>query len=71
MSTTDLSAFSSHLQDKLEAIEGEYQRWNDYKQDYDALERQLSTLPDTTSQNAMVSIHSSTFFFFFFYKTIN
>ncbi|KAI8887435.1 hypothetical protein K501DRAFT_330480 [Backusella circina FSU 941] len=56
MSTIDLSTFSSHLQDKLETLESEYQRWNDFKQDYDALEKQLTTLPDTTSQNAMIPL---------------
>ncbi|KAI8376824.1 hypothetical protein BD560DRAFT_482363 [Blakeslea trispora] len=54
--SSQISLFSSHLSEQLEALESEYQRWIHYKNDYDALERQLQTLPDTTSRQAMIPI---------------
>ncbi|OBZ82640.1 hypothetical protein A0J61_09312 [Choanephora cucurbitarum] len=54
--SSQISLFSSHLDEQLEKLENEYQRWTHYKNDYDALERQLLTLPDTTSKQAMIPI---------------
>jgi hypothetical protein len=58
---TDLSSqinlITSKLNEQLATLESEYQRWSDYKTDYDALENQLKTLPDNTTQSAMVKIN--------------
>ncbi|KAI8361773.1 hypothetical protein EDC96DRAFT_608917 [Choanephora cucurbitarum] len=54
--SSQISLFSSHLDEQLEKLENEYQRWTHYKDDYDALEKQLLTLPDTTSKQAMIPI---------------
>lgn len=45
---------TTKLSEQLNTLEQEYQRWSDYKTDYDALENQLKTLPDNTTQSAMV-----------------
>lgn len=52
--TNEINLIGSRLSSKLQNLESEFQRWSDYKTDYDALEKQLTTLPDTTSRNAMV-----------------
>lgn len=52
--SSQISLITSKLNEQLAALESEYQRWSVYKTDYDALENQLKTLPDTTTQNAMV-----------------
>jgi hypothetical protein len=53
--TNELNLITSQLSEKLEKLESEFQRWTDYKTDYDALETQLKTLPDTTTKSAMVN----------------
>ncbi|RCI06426.1 uri1, prefoldin-like chaperone, partial [Rhizopus stolonifer] len=57
---TDLSnqinLFSSRINEQLEKLESEYRRWTNYKHDYDALEVQLKSLPDTTTKTAMIPI---------------
>lgn len=52
--TNEINLITSRLSGKLQTLETEFQRWNDYKSDYDALETQLKTLPDNTSRSAMV-----------------
>ncbi|CAO0795985.1 unnamed protein product [Mucor circinelloides] len=55
---TDLSSqinlITTKLSEQLHTLEQEYQRWSDYKTDYDALENQLKTLPDNTTRSAMI-----------------
>lgn len=56
--SNEINLITSRLTTKLQTLEADCQRWTDYKTDYDALEAQLKTLPDTTSRSAMVqSIH--------------
>lgn len=50
----ELELITSRLSEKLQTLETEHQRWQDYKTDYDALENQLKTLPDNTTRSAMV-----------------
>lgn len=52
--SNEINLITSRLSTKLLTLEADLQRWNDYKTDYDALETQLKTLPDTTSKSAMV-----------------
>lgn len=52
--SNELQLITSQLSEKLGKLESEFQRWTDYKTDYDALEVQLKTLPETTSKSAMV-----------------
>lgn len=52
--TNELQLITSQLSEKLEKLESEFQRWTDYKTDYDALEVQLKTLPEKTTKSAMV-----------------
>lgn len=52
--TSQINLFNDRLRQQLETLEFEYQRWNNYKQDYDALEALLTTLPETTTKTAMV-----------------
>jgi hypothetical protein len=52
--TSQINLFNDRLRQQLETLELEYQRWNNYKQDYDALEALLTTLPETTTKTAMV-----------------
>lgn len=54
--TNEINLITSKLSEKLQNLEAEFQRWNDYKTDYDALENQLKTLPDNTTKSAMVKI---------------
>lgn len=71
--SNELQLITSQLSEKLAKLESEFQRWTDYKTDYDALEVQLKTLPETTSKSAMVRTsertneHFSTTLTFFFY----
>lgn len=51
---SELNAITSHLSEKLQSLETEYQLWKNYKTDYDALENQLNILPDNTTRSAMV-----------------
>jgi prefoldin alpha subunit len=57
---TDLSKqidlITSRLSEQLETLETEYARWNNYKNDYDALEQQLKTLPEETKRSAMIPV---------------
>ena len=50
----ELELITTQLSEKLEKLESEFQRWTGYKTDYDALEKQLLTLPDNTTKSAMV-----------------
>jgi hypothetical protein len=63
---TDLSnqinLITSKLSEQLNTLEQEYQRWSDYKTDYDALENQLKTLPENTTKSAMVRLNSRSIF---------
>ncbi|KAG1294405.1 hypothetical protein G6F60_002858 [Rhizopus arrhizus] len=52
--TSQINLFNDRLRQQLETLELEYQRWNNYKQDYDALEALLTTLPETTTKTAMI-----------------
>ncbi|CEP08130.1 hypothetical protein [Parasitella parasitica] len=52
--TDQINLIASKLSNQLSALEQEYQRWSDYKTDYDALENQLKTLPDSTTKSAMI-----------------
>lgn len=52
--TSQINLFNDRLRQQLETLELEYQRWNNCKQDYDALEALLTTLPETTTKTAMV-----------------
>jgi glycosylphosphatidylinositol transamidase (GPIT) subunit GPI8 len=54
--TNEINLITSKLSEKLSSLEAEFQRWNDYKVDYDALENQLHTLPDNTTKSAMVRV---------------
>ncbi|KAG2230426.1 hypothetical protein INT48_007268, partial [Thamnidium elegans] len=54
--TSELNVITSRLSEKLQTLETEYQRWQDYKTDYDALENQLNTLPDNTTRSAMIPL---------------
>ncbi|EIE80066.1 hypothetical protein RO3G_04771 [Rhizopus delemar RA 99-880] len=52
--TSQINLFNDRLRQQLETLELEYQRWNNCKQDYDALEALLTTLPETTTKTAMI-----------------
>lgn len=52
----EIDLITSKLSEQLDTLESEYQRWNNYKSDYDALEEQLKTLPDETKRSAMIPI---------------
>ncbi|KAK4517013.1 uncharacterized protein ATC70_000341 [Mucor velutinosus] len=52
--SSQINLITTKLSEQLNALEQEYQRWSDYKTDYDALENQLKTLPDNTTKSAMV-----------------
>ncbi|KAG1173459.1 hypothetical protein G6F70_005858 [Rhizopus microsporus] len=54
--TDQISLFNNRLSQQLASLQEEYQRWNNYKTDYDALESLLKTLPDNTTRNAMIPL---------------
>ncbi|KAI7892258.1 uncharacterized protein EV154DRAFT_505348 [Mucor mucedo] len=54
--SNEINLITSRLTTKLQTLEADCQRWTDYKTDYDALETQLKTLPDTTSRSAMIPL---------------
>ncbi|KAI9251576.1 hypothetical protein BY458DRAFT_523648 [Sporodiniella umbellata] len=54
--TSQISLFNDRLQQQLEALQLEYQRYNSQRADYEALNNLLSTLPDTTTKPAMIPI---------------
>lgn len=64
--TDQISLFNDRLSQQLASLQEEYQRWNNYKTDYDALESLLKTLPDNTTRSAMVS-----FFFLIMQQYVN
>ncbi|KAI7903556.1 uncharacterized protein BX663DRAFT_560524 [Cokeromyces recurvatus] len=53
---SQIDLVKSKFSDQLENLENEYERWKNYKTDYDALETQLKTLPDKTSRSAMIPL---------------
>ncbi|KAI8972032.1 hypothetical protein BDF20DRAFT_716322 [Mycotypha africana] len=52
--SSQLNLFQSKVSEEIGHYQAEYDRWLNYKRDYEALERQLSTLPDTVSKQAMI-----------------
>ncbi|RCH81081.1 uri1, prefoldin-like chaperone [Rhizopus azygosporus] len=54
--TDQISLFNDRLSQQLASLQEEYQRWNNYKTDYDALESLLKTLPDNTTRSAMIPL---------------
>lgn len=52
--SSQINLITTKLSEQLNTLEQEYQRWADYKTDYDALENQLKTLPDNTTKSAMI-----------------
>ncbi|KAL9559712.1 hypothetical protein MBANPS3_000282 [Mucor bainieri] len=52
--SSQINLITTKLSEQLNTLEQEYQRWSDYKTDYDALESQLKTLPDNTTKSAMI-----------------
>ncbi|KAI8985309.1 hypothetical protein BDB01DRAFT_896422 [Pilobolus umbonatus] len=54
--TQHINILASHLYEKLNTLETEHIRLTHYKRDYEALEQQLTSLPDTTSKQAMIPI---------------
>ncbi|KAI8394000.1 uncharacterized protein BYT42DRAFT_552998 [Radiomyces spectabilis] len=54
--TSQLNDWSLHVAQSQESAELEVQRWKGYQDDYNALEKQLQTLPDETSRTAMIPI---------------
>ncbi|KAI9484070.1 MAG: hypothetical protein EXX96DRAFT_648724 [Benjaminiella poitrasii] len=54
--TSQISLLTSKLSEQLQTLKNEYERWKNYKNDYDALENQLKTLPDKTSRAAMIPL---------------
>ncbi|KAL0146262.1 hypothetical protein V8B55DRAFT_1469221 [Mucor lusitanicus] len=52
--SSQINLITTKLSEQLNTLEQEYQRWTDYKTDYDALENQLKTLPDNTTKSAMI-----------------
>ena len=61
--TTDLagqlSQWTQRLNERQEALQSELQRLQIFRNDYDALEKTLRTLPDQTSRSAMVKFSSA------------
>ncbi|ORY96674.1 hypothetical protein BCR43DRAFT_492078 [Syncephalastrum racemosum] len=49
-----IGQWASVLGEKKKALESNVERWRFFKQDYDALEKRLQTLPDRTSHSAMI-----------------
>lgn len=60
--SSQIDLITSKLSEQLNTLELEYQRWSDYKTDYDALENQLRTLPENTTKSAMVRLNSRSIF---------
>ncbi|KAI8336316.1 hypothetical protein BC941DRAFT_428889 [Chlamydoabsidia padenii] len=65
MSLTDLSQkftqWSSRIEQNKEELETELNRWKGYKEEYEALGKQLETLADETSRPAMIPFGSLAF----------
>ncbi|ORE02193.1 Prefoldin-domain-containing protein [Rhizopus microsporus var. microsporus] len=59
--TDQISLFNNRLSQQLASLQEEYQRWNNYKTDYDALESLLKTLPDNTTKSAMIPLGKMAF----------
>lgn len=60
-----LSQFLSRLDEQKELLETQAAKWRNYQDDYNALEKQLQTLPDQTSRSAMASVQRQCNFAYF------
>lgn len=48
-----LGQWTTRINEKREELEAEIERWKGFRTDYDALAKQLETLPDETTRQAM------------------
>ncbi|KAI8141463.1 hypothetical protein BJV82DRAFT_619270 [Fennellomyces sp. T-0311] len=53
---SQLTQWTQRLNERKEALQSELQRLQVFRNDYDALEKTLSTLPDQTTRSAMIPI---------------
>ena len=49
-----ISQWTQQLNERQQQLDAEYNKLQTFRNDYDALEKTLSTLPDETTRSAMV-----------------